>query len=63
MGESEELLTLKAAAFEAGVTTQTLRRWIKADKLEALRVGPTGRLRVRADVLADAMRPRPHGQG
>jgi excisionase family DNA binding protein len=40
----EDWLTLEGAARHLGVSTRTLRRWIKAGKLEAeLRPGPYGR--------------------
>ena len=59
----EDLLTVKAAAFEAGVHPRTLRRWIDEGKIEAVQVGPTDRIRIERDELARVMRPRPLGEG
>ena len=51
-GEKPELLTIKAAAEELGVTEQTLRRWDKAGKLPARRHPLNGyRLYPRQQVL------------
>ena len=39
--------TVKAYAAEWGVRPETVRRWIREGHLEAVRMGPLGRLRVR----------------
>ena len=62
MGDAD-LLTVKAAAYEAGVSADTVRRWIDEGKLEAVQVGPTDRIRIEREALARAMRPRPLGTG
>lgn len=41
---ADELLTVKDIALRDQCSERTVRRAIKADKLQALRVGPGGRL-------------------
>ena len=48
---------VKQAAKELGVHPCTIRRAIHAGDLEAVRLGPTGRYRVRASALEEFLRP------
>ena len=61
MADEADWLPIKAAAYVAGVSPKTIRRWIDAGRLPAVEVGPTRRVRVRQTVLEAVMRPRPHG--
>jgi excisionase family DNA binding protein len=49
-----ELLTVKQVASIAGVTTDTVWSWIRANKIAAVRL-PTGRYRVTREDLDNAL--------
>jgi len=40
-----DLVTMRAAAGQLGVSVRTLQRWIAAGQLDAYQVGPTSRIR------------------
>ena len=50
--EPDRLLTLSCAASRLGVCVRTLRRWMQAGKLPAVRY-PSGRYHVAASVIAE----------
>ena len=52
------LLTVKEAAFEIGVSEDTVRRWIGDGKIDAVYVHPTNRVRVPRDEVEAVMFPR-----
>lgn len=55
-----ELLHVREAADELGVTTTTVRRHIQDGELRALRLGPNGRYRIRRGDLEEFLtEPRP----
>jgi len=59
----DDLLTVKDAAFECGVSADTMRRWIDEGKVESVRVYPSQRVRVPADEVDRVKAPnRKEGQ-
>lgn len=54
---TREGISLQDAAIVLDVSERTLRRWIKSDQIEAVRVGPK-LLRIPRDVLARLRRQR-----
>lgn len=53
-----DLLTIKETAYELNVSPRTVRRWVDEGRLEAVEVGPTNRIRIRADAVEDSQRPK-----
>ncbi|MCB1288119.1 MAG: helix-turn-helix domain-containing protein [Mycobacterium sp.] len=51
-----ELISLQEAAERCDVSYKSIRRWIAAGRIDAVRVGPR-LLKVRADDLAKLMQP------
>ena len=49
--------TPEQAAYDSGVSPETIRRWIRQGRLVAYRVGPR-RLRIDPDSLATMVTPR-----
>ena len=52
-----EYPTVERAADDCGVSTETVRRWIREGRLAAIRVGPR-RLRIDPESLAQMVQPR-----
>jgi putative resolvase len=44
---SKRLLTSSEVARVAGVSLETVQRWVRSGRLRAIRVGPHGRYRIR----------------
>jgi excisionase family DNA binding protein len=57
--EDGKLLTVKEAAFEAGVHVETIRRWISEGMIDSVRIYPTNRVRVPASEVRRILTPRP----
>lgn len=47
-----EMLTVRQVAERYGVTPDTVWRWIREERLEAIDIGPTGRKRYRISTEA-----------
>lgn len=54
---AERLLTIREAAERWGVSYETARRWVDKGVVEAVRVGPTGQIRIRETVVAQLIEP------
>lgn len=52
-----KLLTAREAASIVGVSEDTLWRWIRCGKIEAIKL-PTGRVRISEDVVKKILQPK-----
>lgn len=57
--DTDHLLSVRQAAAELGVSTLTVRRWVNAGDLRAVRLGsgPLARIRISREALEEFLRP------
>ena len=54
----DDLLTVKEAAFELDTSERTVRRWVEEGRIDAYECGPTNRIRIPAEAVEHARRPK-----